>query len=877
MMNLIVTSLTLWVAQGAGCTTATYATGTPLGFCKGTACACDDDDGGTSTNCSNTLAYATLAGDATDNDVNVCTVHGNSGTLNAGGAHKLYFPGEEFTPAARVYCASQSRNTFNSAATVHLQVAATTAAVYATLNTPAAESICAFDSSTTAGTVAALAKTATVAHAGVAPGTAVPVFDATATKGVSLTINQARTTETGTAGQIFDRYLDIAYVSGTANTHGAIATTARIANGSPSTATAFRCVALNKQTAANQIGSYNCPYTSATDYTFCAAGYDTATGLNPTATTKRCIPLADILAVPATGTQSLYGSERLKGAAAKWAIGVNFFGIFDTNSAADFATVGDASKYTLNIAATARNKFFVLTTKVLAHGAVSTAALVTAGNNVCLSKNAAEASCADKFICNAGGGATNTGSVCIDHKLLLGDVSAGWTKAKQARQPGSGATGSEKLCLATTGAAAPFTYWVKGCKSTPAADKEICNPNATTYADTCIKESTTLAHGEFWTKAVTPATATSAPEKNTCIGDTAYSTAGTEGQVCNWGGGAADPKVFITAGKTKTTFEYLLSGSATVADKAVVQAADGELLKYCFNNGGAAGENHAVICKKGVTDDTKDPPKVTTEQEVCNIYGTQTTADAAAPHKQVCIEKRQLVPTGHGHVIDADNIDKKTTTKVEEIVCIGPDGADSNKTLGYKCDAKAGKFYVGSPPEKDTILPAWVTRVAKGEDGEKKTRCWGTVAAGSIECAEGFICNPAGTTAAGYTDLADAITEVCIKAEDFAVEINGLCKKETALTDGTDAVTYCVPATTTAAPVLLRRVQEAEAEAEAEAEEPAGNPDYCDKETGTCTAVDPATDVDATGEGADGSKEADGSNASNNGIVMASVAAMVSV
>jgi hypothetical protein len=41
-----------------------------------------------------------------------------------------------------------------------------------------------------------------------------------------------------------------------------------------------------------------------------------------------------------------------------------------------------------------------------------------------------------------------------------------------------------------------------------------------------------------------------------------------------------------------------------VADKSIVQGIDGDNTatkeKYCFNIGGAPGENHAAVCKKGV-------------------------------------------------------------------------------------------------------------------------------------------------------------------------------------------------------------------------------------------------------------------------------------
>lgn len=205
---------------------------------------------------------------------------------------------------------------------------------------------------------------------------------------------------------------------------------------------------------------------------------------------------------------------------------------------------------------------------------------------------------------------------------------------------------------------------------------------------------------------------------------------------------------------------------------------------------------------------------------------------------------------------------------MEEIVCLGPDGTSSSKTEGHKCDAKAGKFYPSSPAESDVVLPAWETRVAKGEDGEKKARCWGTVAAGSVECAAGELCNPAGTTSAGYTELADAVTEVCIKAEDFAATINGLCKKDGALTDGTEGVTYCAPAEAADA---ARRAQDATAEA---AEAVAANPDYCDTSTGLCVADDPAI---ADTAGKTGETDDTSSPASSKGVLFASVAVFLSM
>lgn len=331
---------------------------------------------------------------------------------------------------------------------------------------------------------------------------------------------------------------------------------------------------------------------------------------------------------------------------------------------------------------------------VMAHGQAGDA---TKTYLTCINDGKAKGSCSENQVCNIRAG-TSSGNACIPHTSLIGDFAAlkggNWTAVKQVRgEP----TAIKNLCLSEAAGA-------KVCLHTPAADLEVCNPNAATLADLCIKKSTILDHeGEFVAAdtAATPAVLA----KSKCVAKTNLATCIVD-QLCNQGSG---------------------TNTCILKTNVLENRAVGDDVKYCF------GTDSAEICTK--------------DTHLCNINGKEGGAD----HEAICVDKETSVE----HLAEATG---------DVVICIGDTGSskydkdDEDNKDNVICDQGTGEF--GKVADK--MAPG---ELQAGGD-EDAADCYGT--AKKQVCPKDYYCNPNGTDADECTTGADesepcTVDHICIK------------------------------------------------------------------------------------------------------------------
>jgi hypothetical protein len=266
-------------------------------------------------------------------------------------------------------------------------------------------------------------------------------------------------------------------------------------------------------------------------------------------------------------------------------------------------------------------------------------------------------------------------------------------------------------------------------------DTEVCNPVASTLADTCIVTAELLSHGEEYVAAVKDG----AKAKSWCLGKLAYLQC-KEKEVCNEGA-ATDATSCIPVADTLATPSHRLPGKDTAKEQ-----------KYCF------GVDDAVKC---------------TLTQVCNPNGIK----GGTVDKAVCVTKDRLV----AHAALAKPTEDVKTTKD---ICIGtgstklasPNATDATLNL-IQCNYGTGAF----------IAPAVVLAPGAAQDEGTPTvkTCFG--AATTADCAADNFCNPTGTDATSCDDNPDKCTvaNICIDPQakiesdgEFEAGVSTICLAE---------------------------------------------------------------------------------------------------
>jgi hypothetical protein len=392
---------------------------------------------------------------------------------------------------------------------------------------------------------------------------------------------------------------------------------------------------------------------------------------------------------------------------------------------------GGAAKCTdkevCNPQATAQANVCIKATDMAAHGEVGK----KDNTKECISNGAANAKCGAKTVCNYGAGTTG-GAACLAHTLLLGSIADtdAWTAAAQHKQDGV----KTKYCLAS---GVNGTYHSEVCVATADAKLEVCNPVASTLADTCIVKAEVLSHGEEYVAAVTGASA--APAKSWCLGKLAYKQCKAK-EVCNEGA-ATDATSCIPVAETLATPSHRILGTDTAKDQ-----------KYCF------GVDDADKC---------------TLTQACNPNGIK----GGTVEKAVCVTNDRLV--AHA-ALAVPTTDVKTTKDI----CIGTGSTtlaapnDTDATLNLmQCNYGTGAF----------IAPAVVLAPGAAQDAGTPTvkTCFG--AATTADCAATNFCNPTGTdTASCDAKPADCtVANICIDPQaviasdaEFEAGVSTICLKD---------------------------------------------------------------------------------------------------